>query len=297
MKCLVTGGAGFIGSNLVDRLIGDGHSVIVIDNLSTGRRSNVNPAAKFYKLDIEKNHHQLFRGVDWVFHLAARPRIQFAAKFPVEADIANVHGTVQVLAAAVRHKVKRFIYSSSSSVYGRYPWMANEESSIPKPVNLYGYQKWAAEQYCWMFRDLYGLSVIALRYFNVYGPRMTSDGYGTVIGKFLEAKRLKKAMIIDGDGEQRRDFTHVSDVVEANILAAQSSLEMPLNIGSGDPASINQVAAAIGGKKRHIKDRPGDVRQTFADNGFAREFLNWRPQVTLAQGLTDLKKSWNIINN
>ncbi len=250
-KVLVTGGAGFIGSHLVDALVEEGHSVVVIDNLSTGKRSQVNKKAKFIKADIRslKKIKPYFKGADCVFHLAAKARIQPSIKDPVPTFDHNVVGTLNVLLAAHDAGVKRVIYSGSSSSYGDQDTLPLFEEMIPRFKSPYSLSKYVGEELCRLFSGLYGLETVSLRYFNVYGPRQLLAGaYATVIGIFLKQFKDGKPLTIVGDGGIRRDFTHVSDVVKANILAAQSAKAGKgevINIGTGKNYSINEVASMI----------------------------------------------------
>ena len=296
MKALVTGGAGFIGSHLVDALIERGDRVIVIDNLSTGKRENVNPKAEFHELDIRNFNDisSLFKGIDDVFHLAARPRVPFSVEHPYESHVNNALGTLNVLIASRDAKIKRFIYTSSSSVYGDQKKLPLKENMVPKPKSPYALQKFIGEEYCRLFYELYGLSSVSLRYFNVYGPRMPFEGaYALVIGIFLRQKKANEPLTIYGDGEQTRDFTHVKDIVSANILAAQSDKVgrgEVINIGSGKNCSINTIAKLIGGKTVMRPVRPGDARHTLADNARAKKLIGWRPEVDIKDGIEELKK-------
>ena len=224
-KILVTGGAGFIGSHLVDVLVADGFEVTVIDNLTTGKKSQVNNAAKFIKADIcnLKIIKPYFRGVDTVFHLAARARIQPSIKDPIPTFESNVMGTLNVLLAARDMKVRRVIYSASSSSYGDQASFPLHEDMRPKFKSPYALSKYIGEELCSEFHKLYGLQTVSLRYFNVYGPRqLTSGAYATVVGIFLKQLKESKPLTIVGDGKIERDFTHVFDVVQANLLAARS---------------------------------------------------------------------------
>ena len=297
MKALVTGGAGFIGSNLVDALIDRGDKVIIIDNLSTGKKENLNPKAEFHKLDIRdlEKIEPLFRGVDCVFHLAALPRVPFSVEHPLEAHTNNAVGTLCVLIASKDAKVKKVVYSSSSSIYGDQKELPLKEDMLPKPNSPYGLQKLVGEEYCKLFNKLYGLSTVSLRYFNVYGPRIALEGaYALVIGAFLKQKMANEPLTIDGDGEQSRDFTHVRDVVRANILAAESNKVgngEVINIGAGERHSINKIAALIGGKTVNRPARIGDVRHTLADNTRAKNLLGWKPEISIEEGIKELKSS------
>ncbi len=300
MKYLVTGGAGFIGSNLVDALLEGGQGVIVLDNLSTGKRENLNPRADFYKVDISDFNaiRPFFNDVDGVFHVAALPRIPRSIEAPQETHQANVVGTLNVLVAARDAKVKRVVYSASSSAYGNQPKLPVTEDLPPQPLNPYALQKLTGEYYCKLFWDLYGLETISLRYFNVYGPRMASDGaYATVIGVFLRQKKAGESLTITGDGEQTRDFTHVRDVVRANILAMQSANVghgEVLNIGAGNDRSVNEVAGLIGGMVSHIAERAGEIKKNRADVTLAAKLLGWQPQVGFMEAVAELKRMHGV---
>lgn len=292
---IVTGGAGFIGSHLVDALVAAGAKVRVIDNFSTGRRQNLNPGAEFLEADIRSIDAiaPAFAGVDCVFHVGALPRIPLSIERPVETDMANVIGTLNVLLAARDAKVRRVVYSGSSSVYGDQPRMPLVETMVPNPQSPYGLQKLVGEQYARMFHRLFEMQIVCLRYFNVFGPRMVTEGsYATVVGAFIRARREGRPLPIHGDGEQTRDFTHVRDVVRANILAMDCAVAdgRPINIGRGANVSVNQIAAVFGGRTVRMPQRQSDVRHTLADSTEARKILGWAPQVTIEEGLAELIK-------
>ncbi|MEK7516453.1 MAG: SDR family oxidoreductase [Patescibacteria group bacterium] len=293
---LVTGGAGFIGSNLTDALLDRGVHVRVLDNLATGKREFVNPRAEFHELDIRNLEaiKPVFAGVDTVFHLAALPRIQFSIDYPVVSNETNVTGTVNVLLAARDARVRRVIYSSSSSAYGNQETLPLHEGLCPKPLSPYALQKFIGEEYCRIFSGIFSLQTVSLRYFNVYGPRQSAEGaYATVIPIFLGKKSAGEPLPITSDGEQTRDFTHVSDVARANMLAAESEgvgAGEVINIGGGKEYSVNAIAKMIGGETVSIPARPGEVRCTCADTRRAKELLGWEPQVPLEQGLRELMK-------
>ncbi len=295
-KCLVTGGAGFIGSNLADALIEKGDEVVVIDNLSGGKKENVNPKAEFHELDLRslQDIKPLFEGVDFVFHLAARPRIPLSIKDPVAAHENNLNATLNVLVASKDAKVKKVVYSSSSSVYGKVRQLPTKETLEPDPLNPYGLQKYVGELYCRVFSGIYGLPTVSLRYFNVFGPRAPREGaYATVIGIFLSQKEKGEPLTIIDDGEQTRDFTYVKDVVKANILAAQNpevSKGEVFNIGAGKNFSVNHLAKLIGGQTTNIPSRPGEVKDSLADNSKAKEILGWDPEYDLETGLKEMLK-------
>lgn len=298
MKVVVTGGAGFIGSHLVDALLAVGHEVVVVDDLSTGKRERVNPKAAFHQISILDGAAltPLFLSADAVFHCAALARITFSMEHPRESHEANVDGTLSVLLAARDAKVRRVIYSASSSAYGDQP-LPLVETMTPHPMNLYALQKFVGEEYCRLFASLYGMQTVSLRYFNVYGPRMNTEGaYATVIGAFIKAKAEGRPLPIDGDGEQTRDFTHVSDVVKANMLAMTASTvgrgEL-INIGSAEQHSVNEIARAFGGPTETRPPRPegSEARHVRADITWARELLKWTPTVPFQTGLQELIKA------
>lgn len=294
MKCIVTGGAGFIGSHLVDRLIQDDHQVTVLDNFSTGRAENLvqhsdSPAFSLQKADITdfesiKPH---FSGIDWVFHLAGMADIVPSIRQPLEYHRVNVNGTVNVLEASRLAGVKRFIYAASSSCYGIPDVIPTPETADIKPEYPYALTKYLGEQYVLHWGQVYGLPVISLRLFNVYGPRSrTSGAYGAVFGVFLTQKIHHKPLTIVGDGTQTRDFTFVSDVANAFILAAQSAITNEvLNVGSGKTYSINYLAELLGGKVTHIPKRPGEPDFTWADISKIHSFLSWKPEISFEQGV------------
>jgi len=294
MKTLVTGGAGFIGSHLVDRLIKEGHQVTIIDNLSTGYKRNLNPKAKFVRVDI-RNLAQIkryFVGKDFVFHLAALPRIQPSIIDPHLTNENNITGTLNILLASHKTRVKRAIYSASSSCYGTNSPPLKEDDR-PHCLNPYAVSKYAGEIYCQLFSELYGLDTVSLRYFNVYGPRADPDGdYATVIPIFLKQKKERKPLTIVGDGRGKRDFTYIDDVVEANIKAMKYKRKFNgevINIGTGKNYTINQLAKIVGGRTVNIPSRPGEAKATLADNSKAKKILNWKPKISLEEGIRRLR--------
>ena len=313
MNFLVTGGAGFIGSTLVDRLIADGHAVTVIDNESSDANEQFywNPAAKNYKYDINDYTmvRKLYEGVDTVFHLAAEARIQPCIEDPLKAVEANTLGTASVLQCARVCGVKRVIYSSTSSAYGLKNVSPLVETMPNDCLNPYSVSKVGGEELCRMYSKLYGLETIIFRYFNVYGERQPVRGqYAPVIGIFLRQRAAGEPMTIVGDGEQRRDFVHVSDVVEANIKAAQFVVSkydvqnsgsrqnylawewgQMYNIGTETNHSVNQIAALIGGETVNIPARQGEARITLANANKAKEHLGWIPQVRLEEWIAKHK--------
>lgn len=298
-KCLVTGGAGFIGSNLVDALVARGDDVVIIDNLSTGKKEYINPKAKFHKTDIRDLDaiKPLFAGVDFVFHLAAFPRVQPSIEDPVNANSINLDGTLNVLVAARDAKVKRVVYSASSSAYGDQEKMPLSEDMPAHPLSPYGLQKYVGELYCRLFSDIYGLPTVSLRYFNVYGPRQALTGaYCLVMGIFVRQRLAGEPMTITNDGKQRRDFTSVVDVVRANILTAESDKVGKgevINIGRGHNFSMNELAAMVGGPVKYGEKRI-EPFETLADNSLAKKLLGWEPTVDLPDWLEGYKKEMGL---
>lgn len=296
---VVTGGAGFIGSHLATALLAEGYVVAVVDNLSGGKKENVPKGAEFFELDVNDTEAltTVMSGADFVFHLAALPRVQFSIEHPIETNRANVDGTVSVLKAAQDAGVKRVIFSASSSAYGDQAVMPLTEDMPASPKSPYGLHKYIGELYCRIFSEVYGLPTVSLRYFNVYGPGADPEGaYALVIAKFLKQRALGGPMTITGDGKQTRDFTHVRDVVRANMLAAQSEQVGKgevINIGAGNNASVNKIAELIGGPVEHIAPRLGP-HDTLADNSRARKLLNWEPTVSLSEGIMELKKEFSL---
>lgn len=295
MKYLVTGGAGFIGSHIVDRLIKDGHEVFVIDDLSTGTLRNLDQHSgtnlfHFEKMDIcnldAKTYtpfcaDKTLAKFDGIFHLAAKARIQPSITDPVGYDLANVHGTVRVLQLAREHGCK-VVFSSSSSVYGDQEKLPVREKAELHPKNPYALTKMIGEQYARLFNESYGVSVVILRYFNVFGERQIPDGaYSTVVGIFLQQYHAGLEFTIVGDGEQRRDFTYVKDVADANVRAMENPTisKAIYNIGSGKNHSVNEVADAISAThpRKMGLERAQEARETLANNKLARRDLRWKP--------------------
>lgn len=292
MKTAVVGGAGFIGSNLVDALVARGDEVLVVDNFATGSREYLNPAADLAELDVALDSEGLtsaLHGREVVFHPAALARVPRSIQDPVGTHETNVTGTLRVLKAAVDAGVRRVVYSSSSSVYGDQPVLPLTEDMPPNPLNPYACQKLMGEIYARNFHRVYGLETVCLRYFNVYGPRQAMEGaYRLVIGIFLDQRQRGEPLTVDGDGEQTRDFTWVGDVVRANLLAADSprvGVGESVNVGSGQETSINRVAQLIGGPTVHRAPRGFDERFKRASVVRARELLGWEPKVGIEEGI------------
>ena len=289
-KSLVTGGAGFIGSNLVDKLLTMGHEVIVIDNQFSEAHDQFywNFHSKNYRMDIRDYSltRKLYDGVDYVFHLAAEARIQPAIENPIEAVSINSVGTCTVLQCAREAGVKRVMYSSTSSGYGMNE-PPNVETQPDDCLNPYSVSKVNGEKLCRMYTSLYGLETVCFRYFNVYGNRQPLKGqYAPVIGIFLRQLAAGEPLTIVGDGEQRRDFTHVDDVVNANIKAALANIDdkcfgQVYNVGTGLNHSINEIAAMISDNIIHIPPRPGEATISLANNTKLRETFDWEPTVKL----------------
>ena len=302
MKAIVIGGAGFIGSNLVDELLNLNYDVTVIDNLSTGKLENVNKKAKFVNIDISDDNQldNLISAMDggtYVFHLAALARVQPSIKNPVLFNKNNVNGTLNVLLAAHRAGVKRVVYSASSSAYGNRVDMPLTEDMSTNPLSPYGLQKLIGEQYAKMFSLVYGLETVSLRYFNVYGERQSLDGqYCLVMGIFARKRLNGEKLPITNDGNQKRDFTYVKDVVNANILAATSDKVgkgESINIGNGNNTSINELAKMFGGDVEYI----GTVlepNETLAGITKAKELLGWEPKGNLKLWVENYKKELGI---
>jgi nucleoside-diphosphate-sugar epimerase len=292
-KVIVTGGAGFIGSHLVNALIKEGFEVSIIDNFSTGKKENINPKAKFFNLDVRnlEDIKSVFSGAKYVFHLAAIPSVQYSIEFPKETNEINAVGTLNVLIAAKDAGVKRVILSSSCSIYGDADKLPTDERSEAKPKSPYALHKYISEQYCKLFSEIYNLETVCLRYFNVYGPGQSSTGaYASVIAKFLDMKNKNMTLTITGDGMQTRDYVNVSDVVNANILASRSARVGKgevINIGAGKSYSVNEIAALIGGPSEFIASRI-EPKNVAADITLAKSLLNWESKVTFENGMKEL---------
>jgi nucleoside-diphosphate-sugar epimerase len=298
VKALVTGGAGFIGSNLVHALVERGDDVRLLDNFSTGNRGNLEG------LEVEvvegelrsyERVHAATRGVEVVYHLGALGSVPRSVQDPLTSNAVNVEGTLNVLLAARDEGVRRVVFSSSTSVYGTSPLLPTSESTPTDPISPYGVTKLAAERYCISFSRVYpSLEAVVLRYFNVFGPRQSPHSqYAAAVPLFIAAIDAGEPITIYGDGEQSRDFTFVANVVDATIRAAEapSANGRAFNIAAGSPASVNHVAETIGNilgkpvEKRFEPPRPGDIRDSWADIGAARDVLGYEPQVDLATGL------------
>ncbi len=275
-KVVVTGSAGFLGHHLVKELKKRGYYIIGIDNLTTGDEQFKNLADEFHFKDIRDIKKNDVLGAKYIFHTAAQPSIPVAIKYPVLTNDINVNGTLAVLVAARNAGVEKVIYSSSSSVYGGQTVYPTREDAQPIPLSPYAVQKLAAELYCEAFNTTYGLPTVSMRYFNVFGEEQkASNPYSGVVTKFLEMRRAKKPLTIYGDGEQRRDFTYVGDVVNANIFLAENAMGV-FNVGTGKNFSINEIANAIGGEKQYLHARTADPRLSLAENTKLTS-LGWKP--------------------
>ena len=302
MKTLVTGGAGFIGSNIVNRLLTDGHETRVIDNESSDahERPYWNSKARNSKRDIFDYDYlkYVMEGVDVVFHLAAEARIQPTIENPRLAVQTNVLGTCNVLQAARECGVKRVVYSSTSSAYGLVNPIPNTEDMPKDCLNPYSVSKTAGEELCKMYSDLFGLEIITFRYFNVYGKNQPYKGqYAPVIGIFQRQHKAGEPMTVVGDGLQRRDYVNVSDVVEANILASttknKDAIGELFNIGTGTNHSIIDLVKLIGGEDaeyKHLPQREGEARETLSDCSKAHTYLGWTPKVKLEDWILNYEK-------
>ncbi|MBU4189573.1 MAG: SDR family oxidoreductase [Candidatus Thermoplasmatota archaeon] len=293
-KVVVTGGAGFIGSHLVDRLLKDANDVIVLDDFSNGRMENLSPHLDNNGLEIKNvdvsNFQEIkdyFTDVSWVFHLAALADIVPSIQNPLKYHKANVDGTASVLEASRKAGVERFVYAASSSCYGIPDIYPTPENADIRPMYPYALTKYIGEQYTLHWGKVYGLPAVSLRLFNVYGPRARTSGtYGAVFGVFLAQKLAGKPFTIVGDGNQTRDFTFVTDVVEAFILAAKSKLRNEIfNVGSGNHYSVNKLVELLGGDVVHIPKRPGEPDCTFADISKITKKLGWKTKISFEEGV------------
>ena len=294
-RYLVIGGAGFIGSHITDQLVKSVHHVTVLDNLSTGRKENLNPLAKFVKADIRnlKKITPYFKNIDGVFLLAALPRVQYSIEHPIKTNRNNIEGILNVLVASQKAGVKRVVYSSSSSIYGNPEKLPVKENSKPDPLSPYGLQKYVGEEYCKLFSIIHKLETVSLRYFNAYGIRASQKGaYPLVMMIFMKQLKKNQPLTITGDGTQTRDFTHVYDITRANILAMNSKNVghgEVINIGNGKNYSINKIAKMFSDKIEYISPVI-ETHDTLADNSLAKKLLNWSPRIKLEDGVKELIK-------
>lgn len=308
-KIIVTGGAGFIGSHLVDRLVELGHQIIVIDDLSTGKLENLNKSKNkivVLKQNLQsdraflKGKSKLLSGTDFIYHTAALARIERSINDPVGTHSANVNGTLAALELGKSLKVKKLIFTSTSSVYGIQKKLPLEESLIPNPQNPYAMQKLMAEYYCQLFAKLYNLPIIIFRLFNVYGSRMSSsDGYKLVLTKWLEQIKNNQPLSIFGSGEQTRDFTYISDVVEGLIkgLKLKSNNYEIINLGYGRQISVKYLAGLFKHPTRRFPERKYEEKYKQADISKAKRLLNWKPKVSIEEGIKMLTNESNTTHS
>ena len=309
MKAVVTGGAGFIGSNLCEELARQGYHVIILDDLSTGKLENIQGLLQEDNVEFVQGSitdlpllQRLFQGVEYVLHHAALARVPQSIDDPLTTNEVNITGTLKVLLAARENNVRKVVFASSSSIYGDTITLPQREDMPPSPLSPYALTKLAGEYYCTIFHQIYGLSTVCLRYFNVYGPRQDPhSGYALAIPAFIHRISQNIPPIIFGDGEQSRDFTFVKDVVSANILAMENDADGVYNIGSGNSITINQLADAILHslqktlKPIYEKPRPGDPRHTLADVSKAKSF-GYEPKWTLGDGLAETIKYFDDLD-
>ena len=299
MKIVVTGGAGFIGSHIVDALVEAGHEVHIVDNMSFGKKENINPKAILHIVDIREKEKLLpiFKNAKYVFHEAALIQVQYSIENPIETHETNVTGLLNVLEASRLSNVKRVIFASSSAVYGNPKTLPTTESVPINPLSPYAAHKYIGEIYMKLYSEIYDLETVCLRFFNAYGPRQNANGaYASVISKFAELHSKNQPLPITGDGEQTRDFVNIKDVVSANILAMKSDKVgkgEAINIGASKECSVNYIAKLIGGPITYISSRI-EPRTSQASIVKAKEFLNWEPRVMLENGIAELKAYNNI---
>ena len=299
MNFLVTGGAGFIGSNIAERLVERGHNVGVLDNFATGKRENIEALIgriQLFEGDIRDMDlvREAVEGIHYVLHLAALPSVDRSVKDPVTSNEVNVNGTLNVLIAARDARVTRVVYAGSSSAYGNTPTLPKREDTTPNPMSPYAAQKLMGEYYCKIFANIYDLETVALRYFNIFGPRQDPDSnYSAVIPRFIVGLSNGKPPTIFGDGWQSRDFTYIDNAVQATISAALAprASGQVINVACGGKIALNQLVKKLGqifqsdGSPVHTKPRPGDVRDSMADITKARKLLGYRPTVGIDEGL------------
>lgn len=295
MRVMVTGGAGFIGSHTVDQLIKNNAEVLIIDNMSTGKKENVNPSADLIKTNIESENlsefFQKFRP-EFVIHLAAQVSVPNSIKKPVKDCTTNILGTVNLLENCRQYGVKKVVYASSAAVYGNPSGVYISENDPVSPLSFYGVSKLTPEVYLKAFNHLYGLKYTVLRYANVYGPRQDAQGEGGVVSIFASKVLAGQNPVIFGDGEQTRDFVYVEDVAKANAKALNSADQLILNVGTGERTSVNELvrimadAAKSDIKPLYSPERDGDIKHSCMETGQIKEHLEWEPQFSLYEGLT-----------
>ncbi len=298
-KSIITGGAGFIGSNLTDHLVRIGHKVIVLDNFSFGKKRNLShhekKNVKIVKTDISKNEEldKYFKDADYVFHLAGLAEIIPSIKNPKKYFTNNVLGTLNVLEAAKKVKIKKFIYAASSSCYGAPKNFPTSEKSKIDLKHPYAATKYMGEELVMKYAAIYNMPNISFRFFNVYGPRLNTSGqYSAVMGNFLEQMKRKKPLTVVGDGNQTRDFIHVYDLISAFTIIIKSKIVNEIfNLGSGKKNSINFIAKIFGGKKKFIPKRPGEPKNSLADISKIKKKIKWKPKISIEEGIKGLLSS------
>lgn len=303
-KFIVTGGAGFIGSNVVDLLINNQYDVHVIDNFSSGKKENCNAEASYYNIDLAEPNNlakikKVLDGGDGVFHLAAFPRVQESIENPILFEKNNTLSTVNILKASSEMKIRRVVYSSSSSAYGNSTKLPLRENDPINPLSPYAMQKYYGEVCCKMFSEVYNIETVSLRYFNVYGERQSLEGaYALVMCVFARQRINNQPLTIRGDGNQTRDFTYVGDIANANLLAMLSKKVgngEVINIGNNDSRSVNQIAEMIGGSTINV-DPVVEPKATLADNTKAKELLGWKPMTIIEDWVPKYKKDLGIFD-
>ena len=298
-RSIITGGAGFIGSNLTDHLVRIGHKVIVLDNFVSGKKSNLShhrkQDVKIIKIDISKskNLDKYFKGVHYVFHFAALAQIIPSIKNPKKYFKNNVIGTLRVVEAAKRAKIKKFVYAASSSCYGTPKKLPTSEKDKIDLKNPYAATKFIGEEIVMRYASMFKMPNISLRFFNVYGPRLNTSGqYSAVIGNFLSQKKNNKALTIVGDGKQTRDFIHVDDLINACVKVIKSKkINKIYNLGSGKKTSIKAIAKIFSAKKKFIANRPGEAKNSLADISKIKKDTNWKPAISVEEGIKRLLKT------
>lgn len=298
-KSVVTGGAGFIGSNLVAALAARGDETHIVDIDPAFRRDTLPKSAILHEADIRDTvrMQEIFEGADAVYHTAAKPRVPYSIDFPLETTEHNILGTVSVLHAAVQAGVRRVVYSSSGSSYGNQETLPLKEDMPAMPLHPYGVQKYTGELFAGIWPSIYKIETVSLRYFNVYGPGLDPNGpYALAVGQFLMARKENRPITIFGDGTVTRDFTHVSDVVSANLLAGESAnvgKGEVINVGAGRNVTIQYLAELFGGEITYAAPRI-EAHDSLADNSKARALLGWQPQIKLEDGIAELKKIFGV---
>ena len=298
-RSIITGGAGFIGSNLTDHLVSIGHKVIVLDNFVSGKKKNLSHIkkqdVKIIKIDISKskNLDKYFKGAHYVFHLAALAQIIPSIKNPKKYFKNNVIGTLRVVEAAKRAKIKKFVYAASSSCYGTPKKLPTSEKDKIDLKNPYAATKFIGEEIVMRYASMFKMPNISLRFFNVYGPRLNISGqYSAVIGNFFSQKKNNKALTIVGDGTQTRDFIHVDDLINACVKVIKSKkINKIYNLGSGKKTSINTIAKIFSGKKKIIANRPGEAKNSLADISKIKKDTKWKPAISVEEGIKRLLKT------